>query len=179
MVYRNDLDALEARYQALEDELADRARARDEVGQMLVEARARAQHEAVLADLAAGGPARRRRERAMLAVVVTLAAVIVGGLGYWKSQPSTEDRVEATLHEMSELADELCACRDAACARAGQDHLTRWSEQKAREWTPAETRKIDPQLMKRATVIAQRLAGCTQAALANDANAQQAPQGAR
>ena len=145
---------------------------------MLAEARARAQQEAVLADLAAGGPARRRRERATLAAVVTAAALLVGGLGYWKSLPSTDDRVEATLHEMSDLADELCACRDAACARAAQDHLMRWSEQKAREWTPDKTRTIDPQMMKRATVIAQRLAGCMQSAMANDANAQHAPQAA-
>jgi hypothetical protein len=178
MAYRNDLDALEARYQALEDELAGRTRARDEVAHMLAEARARAQHEAVLADLAAGGPARRRRERATLAAVVTAAALIVGGLGYWKSLPSFDDRMETVLHEMSELTDEVCACRDRACADAAVEHLQRWSEQKAREWTPQDVHKINPEAMTRAMALSRRLGACLQAAMANGANAQQAPQAA-
>src|SRR5689334_7425133 len=95
--YRDELAALEARYAALEAEVADRERARDEAARMLAEAKARARNEEIVADVLSGGPERRRRRNlTIVAAVVGVVAIAFGGV-YLKTRKSAQARREAEI----------------------------------------------------------------------------------
>lgn len=165
MAYRNDIDALEARYRALDAELAERTRERDEAGRLLEEARTRAMHDEVIADLAAGGPARRRRERAIVATLITGVAIAIGAVGYKLAEPSRPRRTDhLLLLQLSKFSDQMCTCPDRACAMEVSDQMVRWSEEQARDLEPPA--RIDEMTTRRATVLAQHLAECMQRAMA-------------
>jgi hypothetical protein len=166
MAYRSDVDALEARFQALEADLAERTLERDEAARMLAEARTRAMHEAELADLAAGGPARRRRQRTLIAGMVTVAAMVIGAVGYQRARPRLRDGMEAVILRFSQLSDEMCACRDRGCAIAVTDEMTRWAQDQASRIGPPGS--IDKRFTERATEIARRFASCGQRAMRAD-----------
>jgi hypothetical protein len=127
MAYRDDVAALEIRHAALEEEVAERARARDEVAQMLAEARARDEMSRRLADLAVGGPARRRRHRILIAAALSALVLLGVGVGYRLAQPA-HDHTAEVFSRFALYADQICSCTDAACAQQVSDAMARWAE---------------------------------------------------
>lgn len=134
-MYRNDVAALQDRLGALEAEVAERTRARDEVARMLHDARAHARQEAVFAELADGGLVRRRR-RIAIAALVALASVFVLIVGVSvlvsvlgaSGATSTERRIADGIRHFERFTDEMCQCTDASCAQRVADAMTRWGQ---------------------------------------------------
>lgn len=158
MAYRGDVEALEARVAALTADLAERVRERDETARMLEEARARAHADAVIADLESGGPARRRRKRLRIAAMSAGIAMLVGGLLAYRARSHRVDRFEAAMHTFEQFTDEMCQCKDSACAQHISDDMTRWATAMEKEWKPPP--KLDEMQTKRATAVGQRMAEC-------------------
>jgi len=131
MAYRNDVDALEARHRALEAELADRVRERDDVARMLAEARAQERAEQLRIDAVMGGPMRRRRT-AMLIGAVLLLVTIAGAMTYRKTCGRPHS-VAAFIARFQAFTDEICRCRDTACAERTNKAIVAWSTELARE----------------------------------------------
>ena len=166
MVYRNDVDALEARYRALEAELAEKKQARDAAAQLLAEARARALDSSRLIDLSLRGPARRRRQRALFAGLAMLLALASVGIGYRLAAHRRADRIAHALDRYSQLADQVCACRDAACARKVTNDIATWGNEVQREQTfPTPPSAA---FMERAMAITDRLAPCLVKAMSHE-----------
>src|ERR1044071_5122746 len=125
MAYRNDVDALAARHQALETELAERTRERDDVARMLAEAKARDAEEKARLYAETCGPARRRHRRRAV-VVATLAAIgMIGAVGY-RASHRRADRFERAIERFRLFTDDMCGCRESACARHVTDRVTEW-----------------------------------------------------
>jgi hypothetical protein len=157
MAYRSDLEALLARHVALEAEVAERTRARDEVARLLADARALAEAERQQADRAVGGPARRRRRRTLIAATVTAFALVAGAVGYRLAQPR-RDRSAELITQMSLFSDEICGCSNVGCVQQVSDAMTKWAMAMAKE--PPSQPKLDEATMKRATEIASRMSTC-------------------
>jgi hypothetical protein len=166
MVYRSDVEALEARVRAAEADLAKRTRARDELAHLLAEARERANQERVQIDAAMGGPARRRLY-ALLAGGILMLAVIAGAVLHRRYARGNE--MAETIHRYSRFADDMCQCRDATCAQHNLDEMTKWATTAVRDRPPPP--KIDEASVKRMEKIARRLAECTMKAMAAGSDA--------
>src|SRR5690242_13131135 len=150
MAYRDDLSALEARVEALSAEVAERERERDEAARLLHEARERAHAEHVMADLAAGGPARRQRRRTRNAAAFGFALLLGGGVTYFALHHDTKrDRVEQAMQKFEQFADDLCLCKDTACVQAVADAMTKWSTDHLSDFEPVD--KLDQQVLARGT----------------------------
>lgn len=162
MAYRGDVEALEARVAALSADLAHRVLERDEAAQMLAEARARANADAYLADLDAGGPARRRRKRLRIASMAAGIAMIVGGVVAYRAR-SHPDRFAEAMQTFDRFADQMCQCKDNACVTHVSDDMNAWGMKMAKEWGPEP--KLDAVQMKRATAIGERMGTCWAAAI--------------
>lgn len=158
--YRDELAALEARYAALEAEVAERERARDEAARMLAEAKARARNEEIAADIRSGGPERRHQRRMMIGATVGMAVIGASAAYMLATRKSTrEERIEAALTQYARFADETCACKDKACSDAVQDRMTKWAQEMARH-PDFRDEKPDEETIKRATKIAERYTAC-------------------
>jgi hypothetical protein len=169
MVYRNDIEALEARHRALEAELADRTRARDEVAHMLAEARARACDDLARFDLTMRSRAWRCRPCAAFAAVLAVLAMLGMAAESRRAKHEPNDRIVWALDQFSAFADQACACSDMECVRGVSDGLSRWGASMAREasWPAAP----DDAMTRRAQQITQRLSACMTKAMASDASA--------
>jgi len=163
MAYRNDVDALEARYRAVQAEVDEKTRARDDVARMLEEARARERNDELYRDFASGGPQRRRRRR--IRIGVTLAAVVTIAMGgvFVMRHHHGPDRKAQIFREMERFTDQLCQCHDMQCVQGVSDEMTRWSQQVTKEI--GNPPKLSDAEMKRATTIAERMAKCMQQAM--------------
>lgn len=159
MTYRDDVEALENRHRVLEGEIAARERARDEVAEMITEARARRDVEAHLADLAAGGPARRRRKRILTAIAAGLFVLAGAGVAVKLAEPE-RDLVEEALARFAVYADDMCGCKDIACTEKVSHDMTEWGRKMSKR-LPDPPRVTDAQ-QKRATDIGMRMAKCEQ-----------------
>jgi hypothetical protein len=165
MAYRSDTDALEARLDVLTKELADRTTERDEVARMLAEARDRDAAQRWLDERP-----RRRRRRIVIAIASTM--LMLGGLVtfFVVRHDSQHERDEQVLREFAQFADDTCKCTDSKCATAVNERMTKWAQEQAKDYEP--NRKPSEELIKRATVIAERLTKCmTQAMSSNDQQA--------
>lgn len=167
MAYRDDVSALEARLAALSAELTVRVRERDEAARLLDEARARANAEAYLADLAAGGPARRRKRRIRIAAMVAGLAMIIGGLFAYHLRPHRDRRFDDAMAKFEQFTNDMCQCRDNACAQHVADDMTKWGTALAKQWPQP---KLDETQTKRANDMAMRMAKCMQHAMAPPAD---------
>jgi hypothetical protein len=167
--YRDDLAALEARYAALEAEVADRERARDEAARMLAEAKARARNEEIAADVRAGGPERRRQRYYMIGTMAAMLAVGIGAAYHLATRkPTREQRMEAALKKFEGFVDDACACKDKACTDDVQSRLMRWSEEMAR--TDDFTREPPShEVVEKATKLGTRYADCLTKIVTRDA----------
>jgi hypothetical protein len=162
MAYRNDVDALEARLAALQGDVKETTKARDEVAQLLAEARARAAAEGLAADWAAGGPQRRRRRRIWIAVALATLAVM-STLVTSRLLRHKEDSFTKVMAQFSVFSDQMCACRDKACVDKVTDEMTRWSQEMAKQ-DQAPPHMSEEQI-KAATEIGERMGKCMQSAM--------------
>ena len=161
MAYRSDLDALQARHVALEAEVADKTRARDEVARLLADARAL---EAAARELAEG-PARRRRRGRLIAAAVTVLALVAGAVGYRLAQPR-HDRTAEAVRQMTRFTDEVCGCTDTACVQQVSEAMAKWGAALAKE-DPSPPR-LDEATTKQLTEITKRMGSCMMRAMSVD-----------
>ena len=169
MVYRDDVTALEARHRALEADLAERTRERDDVARLLAEAKERAAYESRMLAEALAGATRRKRQRTLIAGAIAAAAVIVGAAEY-RATHRGADRTAELVARYAMFADEICRCNDMACTTRTTDKMTAWAAELARE-DPLPS-KIDEASMKRMTELAERFTRCMTAAMRSEANAE-------
>lgn len=166
MVYRDDVGALEARLTTLETELAAKTRQRDEAARLLVEAKARANNDALAADWAAGGPQRRRKRR--LAVFLCSVMAITAGIGLVVKLRGRVDRdrerLDRAIAQFERLTDEMCACRDSPCAEAVSARMNAWATEMSKD-DPKPPRDIDEVTMARMQTIGMHMGECMQRAM--------------
>jgi hypothetical protein len=158
--YRSDLEALEARHAALEAEVTDRVRQRDEAARMLHEARARQRDADLAADYAAGGPDRRRRRTFTL--ICAGLAVVVGFIAMGRVSSRTNGRdafYRRVMVQFEKFADEACECKDSACVTAMTERMTKWGSEITREMEPDQP-KLDEAMMQKAQALSARMAAC-------------------
>ena len=161
MVYRDDVGALEARLTTLESELVAKTRQRDEAARLLIEAKARANNDALAADWAAGGPLRRRRHRVALVISSLMALTAAIGLFVrYHARDRKAERVEAVIVQFESYTDEMCVCRDTACAQAVSDRMTTWATDMAKEDPAPNPGDIDHAAMERMQKIGTRMGEC-------------------
>ena len=158
MAYRDDISALEARVEALSTEVAERERERDDAARMLAEARERAHAESVMADLAAGGPAKRRRRRIRIATAFAVAMLLGGGITFFALRDSRPDRVAQAMKQFDAFADEMCLCKDATCVESVAGKMNAWSKDHLTDFEPRD--KLDKEQLARGKAIAQRMSDC-------------------
>ncbi|MBA3499062.1 MAG: hypothetical protein M4D80_30345 [Myxococcota bacterium] len=163
--YRSDLDALEARHAALEVEVNDRVRQRDEAARMLHEARARQRDADRAADHAAGGPDRRRR-RTLILIAAGLA-VVAGFIAMGRVSSRGNDRdafYRRVMVQFEKFVDEACECKDSACVTAITERMTKWGNELQHEIEPDHA-KFDESMMKKAQVLSERMTSCVSKAM--------------
>lgn len=126
MAYRNDLEALEARHAALEAEIAERTRERDDAARLLAEARERerAMQTEIVID-----PARRRRQGIAISAGVLASIGIAIGIAYVAKQSRAEARFAAMYEQLERFTSESCACEDSACVEDVQNRMAQWGAQ--------------------------------------------------
>src|SRR5688572_32730574 len=123
--YRSDLEALAARHAALEAEVNDRVKQRDEAARMLEDARARQRAVDRAADFAAREPARRTR-RTIVMMVTGLAVVAAFiGMASVRSKDNERERFYArVMVQFEKFANDACACKDSDCITALNERMT-------------------------------------------------------
>ena len=169
MIYRDDIAALQARYRALDAELTERTRERDEVARLLAEAHQREQHERVLIDAAMGGPARRRLY-ALIAGGILMLGLIAAVLIH--REYGARDHLAETITQYARFADDMCRCHDSACARQTMDEMSKWTTEAIRDEPPS---KPDRATMQRLESIARQLTECATRAMTSGSDRVQAP----
>jgi hypothetical protein len=166
MAYRSDTDALEARLDVLTKDLAERTQERDEVARMLAEARDRDAAQRWLDERP-----RRRRRRIVIAAVASTMLALGGVVSFFVVRhDSQHERDEKVLRDLEQFADDTCKCTDSKCATAVNERMQKWAEQMAKDYQP--DRKPSEEVIKRVTVIAERLTKCMTKAMTT--NEQQA-----
>jgi hypothetical protein len=118
-----------------------------------VESRERARRQAIFEDLQAGGPTRRLYRNAS----ITLGAILMASLGVLAVRASRPDRASQLVERYESFADEMCACRDRACADKVNAEMTTWAEETAK--SDADTTP-DTATMKHMTDVAEKLSSC-------------------
>lgn len=175
MVYRNDVDALEARHRALEAELAERVRECDEVARMLREARAREREHVRLAAMVAG-PAGHQRWALIAAALLVLIAIL--GMVQYRKESRHAHRMHQMLERFEAWADDVCRCQDTACTQRTIDEMTAWSSNRA-AIDRQMSLPIDGDTSHKFQVIAERFSRCmtriVNPAASGQAEAQAAP----
>jgi predicted small lipoprotein YifL len=71
-----------------------------------------------------------------------------------------EDPVALLMTKMNGFADEMCACRDKACADVVQEGMTKWSTQMASDAGSRGMRKATEKELEQITNIGQRYGEC-------------------
>lgn len=85
----------------------------------------------------------------------------------------TEMNVERVFQDMTKFKDQLCACKDAACAQQVSDDMTKWSvELTKKEKDPP---KLTDEQAKRAAEIGEQMGNCMQTAMSGGAPGGPAP----
>ena len=162
MAYRNDVDALAARHEALQAEVDEKTRDRDEVSRLLEEARARKRNDDLYQDYASGGPQRRRRRR--IRIALGFAALVIGVLGVVLALRVSHHEPyhwDASIKQIQQFKDEMCQCHDYACAQRVVEAMTSWSQQQAREMRmPPPMSKADTERIAR---TGEQMGQCMQA----------------
>ena len=73
-----------------------------------------------------------------------------------------------TVERFEAFTDEMCACRDQACAQKVSERMTEWATKAARN--QPKDQKPDEEMQQRMTKIAERMATCMQKAMTAEAN---------
>jgi hypothetical protein len=69
--------------------------------------------------------------------------------------------------KMAKFADDICACKDSACAQTVTDAMTKWGQDMTKSMK--ETPKLSEQETKDVTEIAERMGKCMQTAMSGGA----------
>lgn len=168
MVYRNDVDALEARLSNIQSELDAKTRARDEARQLVAEARARAESDRVAHDWATGGPQRRRSKRIQIAIgaAIMLAAAVIGIALKLRSRDTATEYFDQAMAKFDEFTEEVCGCKDTACVQHVSDKMSKWASEMAKAEQPIRDMTSDQK--DRVSKIAERMTKCMSAAMSTD-----------
>jgi hypothetical protein len=67
------------------------------------------------------------------------------------------------MAKMAEFRDQMCACKDMACAQKVSDGMTTWAQEEAKEST--EPPKMSEAEIKQATAIGEQMGRCMQKAM--------------
>ena len=70
---------------------------------------------------------------------------------------------------MNKFADDMCACKDTACAQRVSDAMVKWGQDTTRN--AKQTPKMSEQETKDVTKIAERLGTCMQTAMSSGSGA--------
>jgi len=165
MVYRNDVDALEARLATVQAELDAKTRARDEAAAMLTEARARDRADRIAADWAAGGPRRRRNNRILIAVTAAMA-ITAGTAAIIKISHHGPSQFDRAMVQFDQFTDEMCACKDKQCLDHVNDAMSKWAAEMAKNAEPIQD--MTNEQRDAATKIAERMAKCMTEVMSRD-----------
>jgi hypothetical protein len=159
MTYRSDTDALEARLDVLQKDLAVRERERDEVARMLAEARRADEARRWLE-----ARPRRRRRRILIATIGSTVMLLGGFLTYnGMRHESRRERQERVLHAFERFADEICKCNDRACADDVSNKMMQWGEQQAKD--ADRDAPYTAELSKQFDSVGERFGKCLQRAM--------------
>ena len=173
MAYRNDVDALEARLKDLESEVGDRTRERDEVAQLLAEARARESAERYVTE----APRRRRKQRIIVVAVFASLAAVIAAFAIFRTtcRGDRTDYIAEAIAKLQEFTDQMCQCRDATCAQKVGDELTKWGQEMAKRH-PNPPSNMTEQQTKDINAIAEKLGMCMQKAMTVTPNPNEPPE---
>ena len=161
MAYRSNVEALEARLKDLESQVGDRTRERDEVAALLAEARAKDDAERHVAE----APRRRRKRRIIVLAALASLAVIAAAFAVFRTTCRNEtDQFAEAIATLEKFTDDMCRCRDAACAQKVSDAMTTWSREMAKRH-PKPPSRLTSQQEKDITAIADKLGRCMQTAM--------------
>jgi hypothetical protein len=75
----------------------------------------------------------------------------------------SEHSFAKAMKAMERFGDEMCACKDTACAQKVSDEMTKWSQEEAKD--QKESPKMTEDDIKRATAIGERMGKCMQTAM--------------
>jgi hypothetical protein len=167
MVFRNDVEALRSRVRALDAEVIERTRERNEVTQMLQEAQGRGLDPAAPCDLVPRGRPRPRRELARLAVVIFVLALSGSALGDCLAnheRSARNARAERKVERFSALVDEICRCTDTACVARMSSGFATWSADLVAG--DLSSSKLDPESVQRVIELRARMRTCMIAGMA-------------
>ena len=170
MVYRNDVDALEARLTNIQAELDAKTRARDEARQLVAEARARAESDRVAHDWATGGPQRRRSKRIKIAIgaALMLATAVIGIALKLRSRDTASEKFEKVMDTFVAFTDDLCVCTDTKCVQTVSDRMAKWATEMAKDPAPMQDMTSDQK--ERVQKIAERMSTCMSKAMSNESH---------
>jgi hypothetical protein len=80
---------------------------------------------------------------------------------YFRKPNPTAD----ALRKLDQSADQMCACKDKACADKVNDEMTRWATQMAKDEPDLTTTKPDADDMKHAEETVKRYSDCMMKAM--------------
>jgi len=69
------------------------------------------------------------------------------------------------MKKMSEFKDQMCACKDAACAEKVSDGMTKWSQDMSKEYRNKEPPRMTEEDTKKAAAIGEQMGKCMQVAM--------------
>jgi hypothetical protein len=99
--------------------------------------------------------------------MMKLTLVFVALFAFGGCKKKAGDNTAAAMAKMTEFKDEMCKCKDATCASAVSDKMTKWSaEQNKDKKEPAKMSEADT---KKAAAIAEEMGKCMATALAASA----------
>ena len=165
MTYRSDTDALEARLDVLDKDVANRTRERDEVARLLAEARNTDAARRWLDERP-----RRRRRRIRLVAIASAMLLLIGGLVMFRAirHHSQHEHDERVLAELQHFADSMCQCKDTQCTSAVSDKMTQWGHQLEQQDDYYKQHKPSDELSQRMMVIVERLSTCMTKVMSNN-----------
>lgn len=97
-----------------------------------------------------------------------LAVALLAAAGCGNKSGDGGASASAALAKMTELKNEMCACKDAACAESVSDKMTAWSQEQAKSGKAPKMTEAD---QKQAAALGEAMGTCMQQAMAASAAA--------
>jgi hypothetical protein len=103
--------------------------------------------------------------------MVAIALLTLSGC----SKKGGGESAAAALTKMTELKNEMCACKDAKCAQDVSDQMTKWTQKQGESGAKAPAMSAEDS--KKAAAISEEMGKCMQTAMAASATAGSAAAG--
>lgn len=100
--------------------------------------------------------------------LTVLVVALLAAAGCSKKSGDGEGGATTALAKMSELRDEMCKCKDAACAEGVSEKMTAWNQEQAKSGKAPKMTEAD---QKRAAELGEAMGTCMQQAIAASAAA--------